>query len=280
MRPRDPHSALRLPARRRKASRIAALFPLLLAGLIVATSRPATAQALGAAGANGANSVDGSDNADPMACNLVDATLLGNPTAPAMPAPIQLVTVAEALLTYDVFVGPPLPPADFEPFPRPSVMPPLAFSKSLGVPKTPFGKQIYKVALRHSLNPQLVAAVIERESAFNPRAHSSKGAFGLMQLLPATARRFGVKRREIMNPVRNLEAGARYLKWLAERFEGDTLLVLAAYNAGEGSVERFGGVPPFHETRDYVQHIFARLGIDVQGTRPPAASGEATRAAK
>ncbi|HEY0783870.1 MAG TPA: lytic transglycosylase domain-containing protein, partial [Thermoanaerobaculia bacterium] len=225
---------------------------LLLLAIGLLSGRVASAQALTPS------------DADPSAdCNVVDDALLGiAPLAPLAPTTEPLGLPGEALPP-GLFVGPPQPPLDFEPFPRPSVMPPLSFSKALGVPKTPYGKQIYKVALRHSLNPQLLAAVIERESAFNARARSSKGAFGLMQLLPSTARRFGLRRRAILNPAKNLEAGARYLKWLAERVEGDTLLVLAAYNAGEGSVERFGGVPPFRETRDYVTRIFARLGIDL-----------------
>jgi soluble lytic murein transglycosylase-like protein len=151
--------------------------------------------------------------------------------------------------------GPPPPPA-------PVPTPPLRFDRSLGVPRTPYGKQIYKVALRYALNPLLVAAVVEAESAFNPRAVSRKGACGLMQVLPSTARRFGLhRRRDLFNPLKNLETGARYLRWLVDRFGDDALRVLAAYNAGEGSVERFGGLPPFRETRGYVQQIFARLGF-------------------
>jgi hypothetical protein len=148
--------------------------------------------------------------------------------------------------------GPPLPPG-----------PPLAFDRALGVPHTPFGKQIYGVALRYSLNPLVVAAIVEAESDFNPRAISRKGARGLMQVMPATGRRFGYRRRDLLNPRKNLEAGARYLRWLTDHFGGDALRVLAAYNAGEGSVERFGGLPPFPETRDYVQRIFTRLGYAI-----------------
>src|SRR6185295_10383331 len=146
------------------------LLPILTAGLLV--GRMANAQTPTA------------PDADPSAeCNVVDDALLGiaptDPVAEQLPFPGGLPVEP---LPPGLFVGPPQPPLDFEPFPRPSVMPPLAFSKSLGVPKTPYGKQIYKVALRHKLNPQLVAAVIEMESAFHARARSSKGAFGLMQL--------------------------------------------------------------------------------------------------
>jgi soluble lytic murein transglycosylase-like protein len=175
--------------------------------------------------------------ATPAAATSLPAVPSGTPPA-ARPAP-----------------APPPPPA-------PVPTPPLGFNRSLGVPRTPYGKQIYKVALRYALNPLLVAAVVEAESAFNPRAVSRKGACGLMQVLPSTARRFGLhRRRDLFNPLKNLETGARYLRWLVDRFGDDSLRVLAAYNAGEGSVERFGGLPPFPETRGYVQQIFARLGF-------------------
>jgi soluble lytic murein transglycosylase-like protein len=143
-------------------------------------------------------------------------------------------------------------------------LPSLAFDASLGVPPTRYGKLIYQIASRYSLNPLLVAALVEVESDFNPRARSRKGACGLMQLLPATARRFGVaRRRDLFNPKKNLEVGSRYLRWLIDRFGADPVRVLAAYNAGEGAVDRFGGVPPFAETRDYVTRIFAELGFSV-----------------
>jgi soluble lytic murein transglycosylase-like protein len=139
--------------------------------------------------------------------------------------------------------------------------PPLAFDKALGIPHTPYGKAIYSVALRYALNPLVVAAIVEAESDFNPHAVSRKGARGLMQVMPATGRRFGYRKRDLLNPNKNLEAGARYLRWLTDHFGDDALRVIAAYNAGEGSVERFGGLPPFPETRDYVQKIFTRLGF-------------------
>ncbi len=140
-------------------------------------------------------------------------------------------------------------------------------NEALGMPQSPYGKIIYDIAVRHSINPHLVAALIHVESAFNPRAKSSKGAYGLMQLLPETARRFGLtKKKDLYDPKKNLEAGIRYLKWLADRFGGDAEKILAAYNAGEGAVERYGGIPPYQETQSYVQKIFGLLGFAV----PPA----------
>jgi soluble lytic murein transglycosylase-like protein len=104
--------------------------------------------------------------------------------------------------------------------------------------------------------------VIGAESAYDARALSVKGARGLMQLMPATARRFGVTDERIHDPEVNVEAGTRYLAWLLDHFDGDLALALAAYNAGEGTVDRYQGVPPYRETRGYVQRIFHALGLD------------------
>lgn len=151
----------------------------------------------------------------------------------------------------------------------------IEVNTALGAPRSPYGQIIYDIAVRHSINPQLVAALIHVESAFNPRAVSRKGAYGLMQLLPETARRFGVNRkRDLLNPAKNLEAGVKYLKWLTERFGGDVQKSLAAYNAGEGAVDRFGGIPPYHETQQYVQRIFGLLGI-TSPEPPPAPAAPA-----
>jgi len=147
------------------------------------------------------------------------------------------------------------------------------------VPRAPYGELIYEVALRHAVNPHLVAALIHVESSFNPRAVSRKGARGLMQLLPATARRFGLtKKGDLFDPVKNLEAGVRYIKWLTNRFAGDPQRVLAAYNAGEGAVDRFGGIPPYRETQSYVKKIFGLLGISQPDADAPAADPAAAPA--
>jgi len=116
--------------------------------------------------------------------------------------------------------------------------------------------KIHEMAPKYDLDPALVLEVVRAESNFNPRARSHKGALGLMQLIPATARRFGVK--DPFDPVQNLHGGMAYLRWLQERFDGDLRLTLAGYNAGEAAVERHGGVPPYDETRAYVVKIMAR----------------------
>jgi soluble lytic murein transglycosylase-like protein len=111
------------------------------------------------------------------------------------------------------------------------------------------------------MNPRLVAAMVRCESAFDPYATSPRGAQGLMQLMPATAERFGVAPVELHDPARNLEAGVRYLRWLADRFDNDLPKVLAAFNSGEGTVDRYSGVPPYRETQDYVRRVYAQLGL-------------------
>ena len=131
-------------------------------------------------------------------------------------------------------------------------------------PETPYGDLIYAAAERHSLNPALVAAVVRAESAFNPKAVSVKGARGLMQLMPATGRRFGLAVDDAFDPAKNLDAGTRYLRWLVDRFEGRLSHSLAAYNAGEGAVDRYDGVPPYGETRRYLRRIYETLGLPVE----------------
>ncbi len=116
---------------------------------------------------------------------------------------------------------------------------------------------VRKLAPEYQLNPNLVLAVVEMESNFNPAAHSHKNAQGLMQLIPATAERFGVQ--NVWDPEQNLRGGMSYLRWLMGHFEGDLELVLAAYNAGEGAVARHGGIPPYAETQRYVKRIIGRL---------------------
>ena len=117
-------------------------------------------------------------------------------------------------------------------------------------PPAGIDEAVRRIAVEHSLSPQLIHSVIKVESNYNAHAISSKGALGLMQLIPATARRFGVS--DAFNPVQNIPGGARYLRYLLDLYNGNTPLALAAYNAGEGAVERYGGVPPFAETRNYV----------------------------
>jgi soluble lytic murein transglycosylase-like protein len=122
-------------------------------------------------------------------------------------------------------------------------------------------KLVREAAERHHMDPALVRAVIETESNWNATAKSPKGALGLMQLIPTTAVRFGVN--DAFSPQQNVDAGVRYLKTLLARYNGNLDLALAAYNAGEGAVDRAHGIPAFRETRDYVlkvQNAYFRPG--------------------
>ena len=108
--------------------------------------------------------------------------------------------------------------------------------------------------------------MVAAESGYDPQAVSPKGAVGLMQLMPATAERFGVPRAARTDPARNLRAGARYLGWLLNTFNGDLELALAGYNAGEGAVQKYGHqIPPYRETRNYVRRVIHHLARSAGG---------------
>jgi len=145
--------------------------------------------------------------------------------------------------------------------PTPSSSFPIHFAPQQAVPATPYGSLIYRLAREEALNPELVAAVVRVESDFDPGALSDKGARGLLQLMPATAARFGVRAGQLYDPLMNLRAGTRYLSWLARHFDNDLPRMLAAYNAGEATVKRYRGIPPFRETRNYIRRIYASLGV-------------------
>jgi soluble lytic murein transglycosylase-like protein len=169
----------------------------------------------------------------------------------------------------DEYVPPPEPDpvaeAVAEAVPMPAI--PLRFAETQPVPEGPYGTLIYETARRHQVNPQVVAALIRQESAGKVRAVSHKGARGLMQLMPATAKRFGVRKEQLFEPQHNLEAGVRYLSWLIDQFPNDLAKVLAAYNAGEGAVARHGGVPPYPETLAYVRKVMQRAEADAPSAR-------------
>lgn len=134
----------------------------------------------------------------------------------------------------------------------------------------PFSAQIEAAAEAGGIEPELLHAVVHAESAYNPRAVSPKGALGLAQLMPSTARQYGVS--DALKPADNLRASARHLRDLMDHF-GDLQLVLSAYNAGAGAVKKYGGVPPYAETRAYVPKVAGRyeaLKKSAEVPEPPA----------
>jgi hypothetical protein len=188
--------------------------------------------------------------------SMVVAGLLGNPkTAKAQIASVtnsdgrRLFVNAEPIATVKLL------PAK----PRTSIYLPGEISfmgenrPAMNIDRDGAEKLVREAAERHNVDPALVRAVIETESNWNPSAYSRKGAMGLMQLIPTTAQRFGAN--NAFNPKENVDAGVRYLKRLLERYNGNLDLALAAYNAGEGAVDRAHGVPFYRETRNYVQKV-------------------------
>lgn len=152
---------------------------------------------------------------------------------------------------------------DEVPYPEPLPEPLVLAAQAVEVPAPPlavhptFDPIIRKMAAEKGVDPTLVRAMIQVESAYQPRARSNKGAVGLMQVMPATGRQYGI--RNLYDPSANIRAGVTHLKTLLDRFPLD--LALAAYNAGEGAVTRFSGVPPYPETVDYVARIRALSGL-------------------
>jgi hypothetical protein len=126
---------------------------------------------------------------------------------------------------------------------------------------------IFRAGEREGVDPRFIHAVIQQESKYDPDAHSPAGARGLMQLMPATAKRFDCN--DLKDEACNIEAGTKYLAWLLKRFDGDVTLTLAAYNAGEGAVAKYQGVPPYPETQDYVNKIVANYGKTYHPVLPP-----------
>ena len=188
----------------------------------------------------------------PQAQRMIVAmgTPLGEPPPCLKPLPVQ-AAVAVAAAAPRLLPGA-KPAASPSPSPSPS-LPPLPANAP-----APIVNFVKLIAPDYQLAPQLVLAIINTESGFNPNAVSPKNAQGLMQLIPDTAARFKV--RNLMDPAQNIRGGMAYLRWLMAYFEGDVMLVAAAYNAGEGAVDRYRGVPPYAETRDYVRRVLAQVG--------------------
>jgi soluble lytic murein transglycosylase-like protein len=132
---------------------------------------------------------------------------------------------------------------------------PMAAGPSELPADVPYGAEITAAAKKHGLDPALLAGLVKQESGFNPNAGSPAGARGLTQLMPGTAAGLGVT--NVLDPVQSLEGGAKYLRQQLDAFGGDVTRALAAYNAGPGAVQRYGGVPPYAETQNYVRAVQA-----------------------
>lgn len=137
--------------------------------------------------------------------------------------------------------------------PHPEPLDPSTFLFGSGAEPAPYADIVARASAEHGVDPRLVHAVIRVESAYNRGARSTKGAMGLMQLMPATARQYAVD--DPYDPESNIQAGTRHLRSLLDRF--DLSVALAAYNAGQAAVERYGGIPPYRETREYVTRVLA-----------------------
>ncbi len=145
-----------------------------------------------------------------------------------------------------------------------------AASSSVGG-STPYGAEIDAAAAKYGIDPHLLAGLVKQESGFDPRARSGVGALGLTQLMPQTAASLGVT--DATDPVQALDGGAKYLRQQLDRFGGNVSLALAAYNAGPGNVTKYGGIPPFAETQNYVKNVLANAGMTAS---TPAVSSSPT----
>jgi soluble lytic murein transglycosylase-like protein len=172
---------------------------------------------------------------DPRSGRLVRSVIV-------TPKPVGSQKVAETVVAPRAVD--PIPVNDAAPAPPPA-------------PPSGIDEAVEQIAAQNSLSPEFLHSVIKVESNYNPYAVSNKGALGLMQLIPATARRFGVS--NVFNPVENIQGGAKYLRYLLDLYNGNFPLALAAYNAGEAAVAKYGGIPPFKETQNYIELVGKQL---------------------
>jgi soluble lytic murein transglycosylase-like protein len=219
-------------------------FILLIAGLAQAADPPKPAR-----------QITSVVSADPQTGRLVRSVIVS-------PKTVSHKQVGEKQVTATVIAPRVVEPAAVTP-PEPSET----------KPPTGLDEAVEQIAARYSLRPELLHSVIKVESNYNPYAVSPKGAQGLMQLIPETARRFGVGNS--FNPLENIEGGARYLRYLIDLYgEENGQLVLAAYNAGEAAVAKYGGVPPYRETQNYLLLVKKQLdkaaGVHPKVAPPPS----------
>jgi len=175
---------------------------------------------------------------------------------------VRNVVVAPRTVTRQAVAARPVAAAEV----TPRVVPPADAVPAAAAPGTAgnWNEKVAQIAAQHDLPAELLHSVIKVESNYNPRAVSPKGALGMMQLIPATAVRFGVS--DVFDPVDNIQGGARYLRYLLDLYHGDYPLALAAYNAGEQAVAKYGAVPPFAETQTYLRLVAREIQQTMHST--------------
>jgi soluble lytic murein transglycosylase-like protein len=209
-------------------------------------------------------------------------TTLGLEAAPPDPPATRVTTAVRAdsqsgrLIRTSVVASRVVAPKVIAPI-SPAPPPVSPVSKVRAEPSATVNKLVDSIARQHDLEPSLVDSVIRVESNYNTNAVSPAGAMGLMQLIPSTARRFGVN--DTFHPQQNIEGGVRYLKYLMELYHGNERLALAAYNAGEGAVAKYKGIPPYPETQNYVYQVGKRLGQSREAERRAKSSASEVKPA-
>jgi soluble lytic murein transglycosylase-like protein len=206
----------------------------------------------------------------------VSATAQQRPMSPPERAPVPLTDADQQRARAEELAKQKTTPGSATPQKAAQVKVPVALlGRHISSGNLVLDSLVEEAAARHGLDPCLIFSVMRAESSFNRTAISPKGASGLMQLMPATAIRFGVK--NIFDPRENVFGGARYLRWLLDRFNGDVRLALAGYNAGEGAVEFYGlKIPPFMETQNYVRIIYGRYS-NIHVTKPDTIAAESPK---
>jgi len=194
------------------------------------------------------------EEATPIAAPLVAATTAVPPSALPLPLPPLASQTRTAPFMRAAFDAQP-PAATFSA----ALARPLFVARRTSTRTARFAPLIDAAAREHDLPPLLVTAIARVESDFDPYEVSNKGARGLLQVMPETGARFGVHPSLLFDPERNLAAGTAYLAWLMDRYRGNLDLALAAYNAGEGAVDNYRGIPPYRETQNYVRKVRAEL---------------------
>jgi soluble lytic murein transglycosylase-like protein len=202
----------------------------------------------------------------------LQAMLAGGAPALAAPAPATGPSTFSTALQ-KATAGPTSTPLASQTTAGPAATPAASASSTLPA-GTPYASEISTAATKNGVDPALLAGLVKQESGFNSNAGSGAGARGLTQLMPGTASGLGVT--NILDPAQNLNAGAKYLKQQLDAFGGDVTKALAAYNAGPGAVQRFGGVPPYSETQNYVRVVQANAAAYRAGTTSTPSSSPAS----